>query len=178
MTQGFDKALASFRDYAAGVLQVAAKKVDVGPSSEAVARGAKDNAGRLFAFDATSDGKPGIAVRGWASPDGTVASTRQNLGLFFEEMGLWKEGAAASADDLAARLAWSLGSGNQVVPVFRDRIQPPALVRNPDGGGTLRFLYKQVSPPPGRPMEWVYEATVTLTADRKATWARSDNLNK
>lgn len=174
---GFERAIAAFRDYAATVLQVRAAQVHVGPSSEEVARRAPDNVGRLWAFDATTDGKPGFQARGWAAPDGTVVSTRQNLGRFFDEAGLWR-GAPPAANELADRLVWSLGTAYQRIVVFRDRVTPPSLTLRPDGSGTLTFLVKQVSPPPGRPIEWVYAATVTIGADRRATFALSENLNR
>jgi len=181
MTSSFEKALAAFREHAAAYYKVPAGKVDVGPTSEEVARRQKETVGGAFAFSASSDKLPGVFVRGWASGDGAVVTARQGLGLLFTEAGLWSDKPsdkpALSAEELAARLVWSMGTGAKLIKVFRDRVEPPTLLRNPDGSGTLKFLVEKLTPSPGPPQKMVHEVTVTLTAKHEATAVFSDNLN-
>lgn len=177
MTSPFDKALAAFREHAAAQYKVPPRKVDVGPTSEEVARRQKENVGAAFAFSASSDGAPGLFVRGWATGDGTVVTARQRLGVLFGEAGVWGGAPALPVDELAARLVWSMGTGAKLIRVFRERVEPPSLVRSPDGSGTMKFLVESLSPSPGPPLKEVFEVTITLTAGHEATAAFSDNLN-
>lgn len=173
-----DKAQSAFRDYAAAEFKIAPKLVNANESEEEVAPGVKAGLGRLRAFHSTTESQPGVWIRGWALSDGTVVTRKQNLGVLFDEAGTWAATPRATPEQIAQRLVWSFGMGSQLLYVFRGNVRPPAIEKNPDGSGAMKFLYKQVSPPPGRPMEWVYEVTVTLGADHKATLALSDNLNK
>lgn len=180
MNAGFDKALASFRDFAAAQMKVAPKKVNVGPPAEGVANIWKiptatgDLVGKIggaWAFEAGSDGKPD--VRGWATPDGTPITMKDNLGRLFEEAGAWTSSPRATPDEIAARLAWSLGMGSAV---DAERAAP-SLKMNGDGTGTFEFHRAFRPPGPGTKI-FVQRCTVALTADHKARATFSDDLNK
>jgi hypothetical protein len=178
MASGFDKAFAAFRDYAAGEYKLAAKKVDVGPSAEPAPGQIKESVGRAWAFSASIADRPGDWRRGWATPEGTVVTPKQNLGVLFVEAAIGTAHPALTPDDLAQRIIWAMGPRYQLFINFRGNVLTPSLVMNPDGSGVMKFRVKSFSPPPGRPMEYVYDCTVTLGADRQATLALSDNLNK
>jgi hypothetical protein len=178
MTSGFETALAAFHHYAATEYKVAAQKVSVGPSSEAVASKQKENVGHAWAFQASVPDRPGDWRRGWATPQGAVATPKQNLGVLFEEAKVWTSPPGLDADDLVERIIWAMGPQYQLFVSFRGNVLEPSLTMNPDGNGVMKFRVKAFSPPPGRPMEYVYDCTVTLTRDHHATLALSENLNK
>jgi hypothetical protein len=178
MTSGFETAMAAFRDYAAGEYKVAPKKVSVGPSSEPVASKQKENVGHAWAFQASVPDRPGDWRRGWATAQGTVATPRRNFGVVLEEAKAWASPSGVNVEELVERIIWAMGPQYQLTISFRGNVLEPVLTVQPDGNGILKFRVKGSSPAPGRPQEYVYDCTVTLTHDHQATLALSENLNK
>jgi hypothetical protein len=160
---GFELALASFRDFTAAALHVSPRDVDVGPTDERIAKLVKQNVGRAWAFDSTLKREPATGIRGWALPDGTVITAKQNLGRMFEEAGIWGATTTATGDELAARVVWSLGWSTWLIET-----PAPSLTVEPDGSGVLTFRAGYRWPPGPGARERRYAGTVTLGSDRTA----------
>jgi hypothetical protein len=166
MPEGFARAHASFREYAARVLGVAAKSVDVKPAQEEIANLLPEGRiGKLWRFDGTNGPLLQNLVRGWAAGDGTVVTPQENLGRFFEAAGVWS-GSPLPADNLAKRLVWAM-PGHQAMPGARLEL---------DAGGSGRLVFVAVynegaaGSHPGPDQR--YEYTIALTADHKATMSK------
>jgi hypothetical protein len=183
MQPGFAKAKQSFADYTAQSLGVKAQKITVGPSDEAIANYPQNHVGNLWRFEGTYTYKPTEmldpgqkTVRAWASPDGTIVTLQQNLGLLFEEAGVWTATPKLTADAHADKIAWTATSS--ALSYF----SPTGASLDLSGGaGSFRFRVSARQSGPGGagggPV-YLYDCTVALTADHKATLAFSDNLNK
>jgi hypothetical protein len=187
---GFEKANAAFRDYAAKTLQAPAAKVHAWPDDQPTSdswegQGAlgkfRLKVGNAWAFEANPDDKSERAVRGWATPDGTVIAHHANLEKLFAEAGVWSGGKPAlDAQQLAEHLTWSFGPDHKLTFYVGDQAKPPALDLKPDGSGTLKWVAMYRQPGPGGAgggPQYLYEYTVTLSKDKKAQIARSRNLN-
>ena len=164
MSPGFAKASAAVRDHAARFFGVRPDAVSVLPFDEVVAD--SDRIGKLWGFDAQV-GADTISV--FAAPDGTVVSHQQNLGLLFEEAGVWTASPKLTADDLAAHIAGSMGMGYRVV--VNEYAAPPELMLDASGAGALVFHVSHRQPGPfgaGGPI-YRAEARVVLTPDHQAT---------
>lgn len=146
--------------------------------------------GAVRAFMMATEPKGRLRVRGWVTPDGTVISPKQNLGVLFAALGVWATPPpmklADLADTVARELVWAY---SYFVEVDRPdpRLPPPSLVLNADGSGTLAFYTRSISSSPdpeqgnddygdggggGGPGGHYYQDTVVLTGDHHATLTR------
>lgn len=161
---GFDKAHASFRDYAARALKLSPDRILVSPIEEDASVQLDQRVGAAWAFYGSSKDHPDRQVRGWAIADGTVITPEQNLGLLLAEAGVWSDKPKLDADALAERLAWAMGTNHRVVG-------PRSLHVEPSGTGTLSFQVAYRPPGPGGAgggRDRISQCTVTLTADHHA----------
>ncbi len=178
MSDSFAKAFAGFRDHAAQHFGVSVDQVIVVQSDEAGANGWNIpvgqawlplKTGRAWAFESVKVGAPGPALRGYALPDGTVATTKQHLGRLLAEAGVWQP-----APDLVAlgrRLVWTLGMAWSLA---EDR--PPVLELAADGSGKLSIFARLRPPGPGT-MQKLHALDIALMADHAAVLTLSENLN-
>ncbi len=167
MRSGFGKAQASFRQYAAHALKLAPERVLVSPIEEDPSVQLDERVGQAWAFYGSSKDRPSMQVRGWAIADGTVVSPRQNLGVLFEEAGIWTATPLLAAETLADRMAWAMGMNHRVVG-------PSTLQIGANGAGTLTFQVAYRPPGPGGAgggPNRIQQCKVTLTANHKARWS-------
>jgi hypothetical protein len=169
MAPGFQKAHASFTDHAAQVLGVSRDAVKVLPFDEAVANlPHQGRLGTLWQLEGTAGDR---AVRGWAAPDGTVVTYQQNLGLFFEQAGVWTASPKLTAMELAERMVWSMGPGHRLIVEELPNTPAPELQLAADGTGTMVFVVgrRQLGPGgAGGGPESVADARLVLTGDHRA----------
>ncbi len=161
MHAGFDKAHASFCDYAARELKLSPDRVLVSPIEEDPSVQLDQRVGAAWAFYGSSKDHPDRQVRGWAIADGTVITPDQNLGLLLAEAGVWSGKPTLDAAALAERLVWAMGANHRVVG-------SSSLHVDPSGTGTLSFQVAYRPPGPGGAgggRDRVSQCTVTLTAD-------------
>ncbi len=142
MHAGFDKARASFCDYAARELKLSPDRVLVSPIEEDPSVQLDQRVGAAWAFYGSSKDHPDRQVRGWAIADGTVITPNQNLGLLLAEAGVWSGKSKLDAAALADRLVWSMGANHRVVGAS-------SLHVDPSGTGTLSFQVAYRPPGPG-----------------------------
>lgn len=164
MHAGFDKAHASFCDYAARELKLSPDRVLVSPIEEDPSVQLDQRVGAAWAFYGSSKDHPDRQVRGWAIADGTVITPSQNLGLLLAQAGAWSDKPALDAAALAERLVWAMGANHRVVGAS-------SLHVDPSGTGTLSFQVAYRPPGPGGAgggRDRVSQCTVTLTADHHA----------
>lgn len=172
MPAGFTKAHASFREHIAQTLGVGVDDVQLGPAYEEAGNQFEHTVGRAWGFRGFRKDDPPQSVQGWATADGTVVTREQNLGVLFEQAGVWTDAPKLTAAELAERLVWSMGMEYRVFVEPSSGAPVPALQVGEDGAGTLVFFvsYKQAGPGgAGGGPEQHYKATVTLTPDHKAT---------
>ena len=164
MHAGFDKAHASFCDFAARVLKLSPDRVLVSPIEEDASVQLDQRIGAAWAFYGSSKDHPDRQVRGWAMADGTVITPDQNLGPLLGEAGVWSGTPALDAAALAERLVWAMGANHRAVG-------SSSLHVDPSGTGTLSFQVAFRPPGPGGAgggRDRVSQCTVTLTADHHA----------
>lgn len=159
MEDGFAKATEAFTAAAAAHFAIGADQVTTVPRAEVlagmwkVASGADQinpMVGKAFAFEAAQTGVVGRTFRGWALPDGTVITQKQNLGALLKAA----EAGGVSVDDVVRRLIWSFGPPH--VPS-----DAPAAVE----GDTVRFETRLVIP--GGPQQSA-RFVITRAADGSA----------
>jgi hypothetical protein len=170
MSPGFSKAHAAVREYAAKHFGVKPDTLRVMPDNEGTANlPHMGRVGKLWSFDAQA-GDDTITVL--AAPDGRVASHQQNLGLLFEEAGVWTDSATLNADQLAAQIVESMGSRGMNYRVYDDfGASAPELTIDASGAGTLVFQVGRKQRGPGGSgggPEFRAEAKVVLTPDHQA----------
>jgi hypothetical protein len=169
MSPGFSKAHVAVRDYAARFYGIKPDDISVMPDNEATANvRPMGRIGRLWAFDAQA-GDETITVL--AAPDGRVVSHQQNLGLLFEEAGVWTDSPTLNADQLAAQIVESMASRGMNHRVYDWSVPPPELTLDPSGAGTLVFQVGRKQRGPGGSgggPEFRAEAKVVLTPDHQA----------
>lgn len=170
--ESFSKAFNAFRDFSAKHFGVAADQVVVVQGEEA---GANDwsipvgqdwlalKTGRAWAFESVKSGTPGPTLRGYALPDGTVVTHKQNLGRWLEEAGVWQ--GKGEPEPLGHRLVWMLGMAWSLEPY-----SVPTLEVAPDGSGKLSVSALLRPPGPGT-WQAKHALTITFTPDRKALLA-------
>ena len=109
--------------------------------NEADAALVPERVGAIWAMTMFHQFEPEIELRGWATPDGTVITVEQDLGLLLIEAGVWGSGVipALTATQIAHRLAWSLGRNHEVV-VDATLGAPPPEIDLTDGAGTMSFV--------------------------------------
>lgn len=167
MSPGFSQAQAAVRDYAAKFYSIKPDAISVTPNHEGTANlPHMGRIGRLWRFNAQA-GDDTITV--FAAPDGTVVSHQQNLGLLFEEAGVWTDSPKLNADELAKRIVGSMGMEYRV---YDDSVPPPELTLDASGAGTLVFHVGRKQRGPGGAgggPEFKSEAKVVLTPDRQGT---------
>jgi hypothetical protein len=170
---------AAFREYAAAKLGVTPAEVEGGSINAAGAKAMPNSVGNAWAFTMWLKSDRAREVRGWATPDGTVITPDQNLGLLFAEAGVWGKGrgrgrASVLAEKLAALLVWSYGMNNAVAK--EGDIEPPSLEFKAGGGGRLRFVSSYRAPGgdsfAGGPKTYT-KNLVTLTRGGNATLMRA-----
>src|ERR1041385_9001458 len=108
----------AFRAYAANKLGVAPDTLNGGgPLDPETASKMPQTVGRLwpYAFNTSVNGYRD--VNGWATADGMVVSSDENLGRLFDEARIWGPGPTPTLDahQLGDLLAWSFGAGNRVI---------------------------------------------------------------
>jgi len=131
MSSPFTIARDAFAAYAAAVLGVRRSDIMVAPADESARRFIQEDVGQAWAFTAwTAENR---YVLGWATPSGTVASLSYNLGVLFQEAGVWSGTLQLPLHELARRLLWALGWQRTLDPAS------VALRIEPDGSGTFRF---------------------------------------
>jgi hypothetical protein len=166
MSPGFSKAHAAVRDYAAKFYGIKPDAISVLPNNEATANARPmGRIGSLWAFNAQA-GDETITVL--AAPDGRVVSHQQNLGLLFEEAGVWTDSPKLNADELAERIVRSMGMEHRV---HNDAGPPPELTIDASGAGMLVFHVGRKQRGPGGSgggPEFRAEAKVVLTPDHQA----------
>lgn len=170
-------AAAAFRRYAASQLGIPERKIDGGPTTEEEAAWFLERVGPIWAMTMFPIDHPENAVRGWASPDGTVITIDQNLGLLLAEAGVWGGGVtpALTATEIAERLVWSLGMNHLVFVDTTLGVPPPALALT-SGAGTLTFTDDYRTPGPGGAGGGPHQLTrfdIALTPDHRATATRT-----
>jgi hypothetical protein len=168
----------AFRAYAAKKLGVTSERMNGGgPIDANSAKATPQTVGNAWAYAYNSAANPGQEANGWAMPDGTVVTSDQNLGLLFEEAGVWASPFVRDAKVLAERLTWSFGMTHRLAPIDPlGRIPAPALDVRPDGSGHLKFVVAIRNLGPGGAgggPEDLALITVTLTPDHKATLAHA-----
>lgn len=142
MEPGFARARQAFLEHAAAQLGVDGTQLTISPIEEAEAVQLDQRVGRAWAFYGTVTARPERAARGWAVADGTVITTRQNLGLLLREAGVFAPSPTLSPAAIADRIAWALGDGHRV-------IGSPELERDRRNAGTLEFVVGYRPPGPG-----------------------------
>jgi hypothetical protein len=176
MSAGFDKAYAAFREHVATILKVKPDQVQVGPSYEEAANDFKETVGRAWGLRGFRKDDPPQAVQGWATAEGIVITPQQNLGLLFEEAGVWTESPGLDAGELASRLIWAMGMNHRVFIEPSLSVPEPALNIDDGGTGALVFFVAYRQPGPGGAgggPEDIFKVTVALTPDHKATFEKA-----
>lgn len=167
MKDGFDKARAAFNAYASTDQGVAVDALTTVPLLETltgvfkVASGPKQIDPRIndaFAFQAAQTADRQKHARGWALPDGTVITAKQNLGALLTAAGFGTDGGMP-VDDITARLIWSFG------PPHVPADDPAEVDLKADGSGTIRFKSRMVIP--GGPKRFS-QFVITRAADGSA----------
>ncbi|MGE0546968.1 MAG: hypothetical protein AB7O24_16725 [Kofleriaceae bacterium] len=173
MANGFDKARASFRAHVARSLGIRDDQLNVGPPTQDSADQMREKVGAAWAFVSGVKGDPSRGRNGWATADGTVITTQQNLGVLLDQAGVW----AGSADvfKIADSIVWSLGDGYSVHDdPIAGGVNPEITSQN--GAGKIEFTvgYRQAGPggAGGGPV-FTSRATITFTADKQATLHRT-----
>lgn len=173
MKPGFEKAYTSFIELAATDLGVSAEEVQAGPGRADIK--VEQALGKAWAFTGVPKGAQAPRqVRGWAVADGTVITTKQNLGLLLKEAGLWSK-KPLKFDKIAKAITWGLGPnytwGTGVD--YPPNLNPwPELSLDKKGAGTFSFAVDGREPGPGGagggPVT-TYKLTIALAADHTAT---------
>jgi hypothetical protein len=159
--KGFKRAFSSFRAFAARTLKVAAPNLAISPIDADPVVQPPQKLGGAWAFYGYDERTPAHEVRGWALADGTVVTPKRNLGRLLREAGVWHKQPEVSADELAERLVWAMGSKYRATGSAK-------LAVNPDGTGVFQFRAYYREPGSG-PFEGVlWQFTVKLTADQQA----------
>ena len=176
------RATTAFGAYVAKLLQVPASEIRGGPADNSLGnhtRGAARHHVMWPREDATS------AIRGWATPDGTVVTPDQNLGVLLAEAGVWANPPRQPLNELASLLSediiWAYGSQSKFVEaaMLVEGVSPPEIVLRPDGSGTFRFFSNDhggasIMGGGGAPPDVLWENVVVLTADHKATLSKKE----
>lgn len=169
VSANFSRAYAAVREHAAKVYGVSAREVRVLPDNVEIAN-LEHNAGvgRLWAFD-TSTANPRVRpMRVFATRDGTLVTHEHNLGILFEEAGVWADTPAVNADELAKLIVGSMGIGHRIYPYD---VPPPELTIDASGAGALVFHVGRKDLGPGGSgggPELHAEVKVVLTPDHQA----------
>jgi hypothetical protein len=170
VSSNFSKAYSVVREHAAKIYGVSAGKVRVLPDKEEIAN-LPHNAGvgRLWAFDAQAPERPRLgAIHVFATREGVLVTHEQNLGILFEEAGVWTNSPALNADELAKLIVGSMGMEHRVYPFD---VPPPELTLDASGAGALVFHVGRKGIGPGGSgggPEFQAEAKVVLTPDHQA----------
>ena len=177
------KAMAAFRAYVARRLKVRASDVNGGPSDNGLGdhtRGAARHYVMWPGHDTSN------SIRGWVTPDGTVITPEQNLGVLFREAGVWDKPTKERLDELAYLLSediiWAYGSQSKDV-MFAPTggaVKPAEFKLAPNGSGTFTFCHNDhggaltIGGGGGAPPDVYWLNTVVLTADHKATLTKRE----
>lgn len=146
MNDGFAKALAAFTAHAASVQGVSADALTTVPQVEPltavwkVASGSKQINPKIndaFAFQAAQTADRQRRVRGWALPDGTVITSKQNMGALLKAAGFGTDDGMP-VEALTERLIWSFG------PPHLPADDPAEVEIQADGSATIRFKSRMV----------------------------------
>jgi hypothetical protein len=175
MKPGFDKAFTSFSEYAAAELGLTVEALQAGPDGDDIKM--EQTLGKAWAYSAFQKNTPDPKqIRGWATGDGTVITTKQNLGALLKEAGLWSK-KPLKFDKIAKAIAWGLGpnftwgTGLDYPP---DLNPWPVLSLDKKGAGTFTFAVDSREPGPGGAGGGpgsILKVTITLAADHTATLA-------
>ena len=177
------KATEAFRAYTARVLKVPASEVHGGPADHSLGDHTR---GRARHYEMWPGHNTTSSIRGWATPDGTVITPEQNLGVLFAEAGVWAKPSKKRLDELAYLLSediiWAYGSQGKDVTtaMLVDGVEPAEFKLAPDGSGTFRFFHNNhggalvVGGGGGAPPDVYWENIAVLTADHKATLTRRE----
>jgi hypothetical protein len=161
----------AFRDHAAKVLGTTPKNINAGQAIAGTGTVATTkDVGRAWAFLSSRADDPQKKLAGWAMPDGTVFTLDHNLGLLFEEGGMWSTPPAIAPATFGETLAWSMGwehwlANNPLRPLT------PTFTVNPDGTGTFKFVTNWRPPGPGGGAgggpENLTETTIVVTKGKR-----------
>ena len=124
------------------------------------------------------------SIRAWVTPDGTVISPEQNLGVLFAEAGVWARPSKQRLDELAYLLSediiWAYGSQSKDVMAapLGGAVTPAEFKLAADGSGTFRFCHNDhggaLTGGGGAPPDVYWQNVVVLTADHKATLSKKE----
>ena len=166
----------AFREYAAKTLKVTPAEIEGGSVDAAGAKTMPNSVGNAWAFTMWLKSNRAREVRGWATPDGTVITPEQNLGLLFVEAGVWgkkRNRDRELADKLAELVVWGYGMNHMVA---RETDILPSLEFDAKGDGKLRFISSYRAPGPGGafggPRTYT-DNVIALTRDHKATLSKA-----
>lgn len=179
------KAKTAFRAYVAKRLKVAAKDVHGGPADNGLGdhtRGAARHYVMWPGHDTSS------SIRGWVTPDGTVITPEQNLGVLFAQAGVWARPSKQRLEDLAYLLSediiWAYGSQSADVTAapLGGGVTPAEFKLAADGSGTFRFCHNDhggalTTGGGGAPADVYWQNVVVLTADHRATLSKKELQN-
>jgi hypothetical protein len=177
-----EKAKAAFRAYVAKLLKVPASEVHGGPADNGLGDHTR-GAARHYVMWPGQDTMN--SIRGWVTPDGTVITPEQNLGVLFVEAGVWARPSKQRLEELAYLLSediiWAYGSQGKDVMFagLGGRVTPAEFKLAPDGSGTFRFFHNNhggalITGGGGAPPDVYWENVAVLTADHKATLTRKE----
>lgn len=179
---GSARAKAAFRAYVARLLHVQASEVHGGPSDNTLGNHTRGAARHYTMWPGRDTTR---SIRGWVTPDGTVITPEQNLGVLFLEAGVWarppRQPLNELADLLAGDIIWAFGSQAMFVEaaMLVEGVSPPEITLRPDGSGTLRFFSNDhggasIVGGGGAPADVYWENVAVLTSDHKATLSKKE----